>query len=241
MVMDDKYMEMKNLSLPQPDGSVNNSLEDQAKAVFATQRLERMFGCYRKEDANDPEVYMAGAVGILVRFSREVITKVTDPVDGLPAQSVFLPSLAEISLACEKETARRERLRNFGEPISQISQRKTSRFAERPIDKSPNCFVADTAPDYEVMLRLHNESDKTRSFVERRTCYDGVVRTGVWVPLGWYQDRERGLPVSEKSPDPSPEVEDGELFFQCPGCGKDIAETDTAHKENCEWNSRGDI
>jgi hypothetical protein len=65
------------------------------------ERTRILFGCYRKTDANDPEIYLTAAVAILLQYPKTIIDHVTDPVHGLPASKYFLPSIAEIREACE--------------------------------------------------------------------------------------------------------------------------------------------
>lgn len=61
-----------------------------------------LFGCYRKADASDPDIYVAAATRLLQCYSEDVVKAVSDPINGLPAKSKFLPSIAEIKEACEK-------------------------------------------------------------------------------------------------------------------------------------------
>lgn len=60
-----------------------------------------MFGCYRKQDANDPEIYVAAVTAVLSEYPREVIESVTDPRTGLPSRLKWLPTVAEVKEACE--------------------------------------------------------------------------------------------------------------------------------------------
>ncbi len=61
-----------------------------------------MFGCYRKGDANDPETYTAAVTAILAEYSPEVIKRITDPRSGLPRKLKWLPTVAEVSEACDE-------------------------------------------------------------------------------------------------------------------------------------------
>jgi hypothetical protein len=63
----------------------------------------RLFGFYRASDANDPEVFVAGATATLALYPEAIVMKVCDPIRGLPSTSTFLPALAEIRQACERE------------------------------------------------------------------------------------------------------------------------------------------
>jgi hypothetical protein len=61
-----------------------------------------LFGCYRKAEANDPEVLSAAIAATLSEFPEEIIEYVTDPRTGLPATSKWVPSVFEVREACQK-------------------------------------------------------------------------------------------------------------------------------------------
>jgi hypothetical protein len=63
----------------------------------------RLFGYYRASEANDPETFIMGVTAMLARYPEPIAHKVCDPVRGLPSTSKFLPSIAEIREACERE------------------------------------------------------------------------------------------------------------------------------------------
>ena len=77
----------------------------------------QLFGCYRASEANDPETYVTAAAALLSRYPEAVARQVCDPVRGLPSTSKFLPAIAEIREACEREMVwhdavlRRDRVR----------------------------------------------------------------------------------------------------------------------------------
>ena len=68
---------------------------------MATRRAAILFGCYRKGDAADPETYAAAVAAVLASFPQPVVYAVTDPLRGLPSQSQFLPTVAEVRKACD--------------------------------------------------------------------------------------------------------------------------------------------
>jgi hypothetical protein len=59
-----------------------------------------LFGCFRKGEANDPEVYVLAIISILQEYSEEVVEHVTSPLTGLPRKIDFLPTVHEIDKAC---------------------------------------------------------------------------------------------------------------------------------------------
>jgi hypothetical protein len=77
----------------------------------------RLFGFFPRSDANDPETFIAGATAMLARYPEAVVTAVCDPIRGLPGTNKFLPAIAEIREACEREmvwhdaVVRRDRVR----------------------------------------------------------------------------------------------------------------------------------
>jgi hypothetical protein len=76
---------------------------DPERAQYATERVRVLFGCYRKGDANDPELYTAALTAVLAEYPTEVIRAVTDPRSGLPRKLQWLPTVKEVSDACDQE------------------------------------------------------------------------------------------------------------------------------------------
>jgi hypothetical protein len=72
-----------------------------------------LFGCYRKADAADPEIYSAAVAAILSEYDEETVAYVTDPRTGIARKSQWLPTIAELDRAlCERAAfhANRDRL-----------------------------------------------------------------------------------------------------------------------------------
>ena len=67
----------------------------------ALERMNLLMGCYRRSDANDPEIFGRAIVAVFRRFPESVVIAVTEPATGLPVKIKFLPSIAEIAEACE--------------------------------------------------------------------------------------------------------------------------------------------
>jgi len=68
-------------------------------------RATILIGCFKKSDANDPEIYFSAVVAVLTKYNPDVVGAVTEPTTGLPAKLKWLPSIAEIVEACEDEAA----------------------------------------------------------------------------------------------------------------------------------------
>ena len=68
---------------------------------YAAERAKLLLGCYRTGEANDPVTYVAAITSILARYPEDVITTITHPATGLPKQKSWLPTIKEVSDACE--------------------------------------------------------------------------------------------------------------------------------------------
>lgn len=71
----------------------------------ATRRAAMLLSCYRKGDAEDPEIYAAAVASILSSYPQAVAYRVTDPRTGIAGKSQWLPTVAEVRAACEAEMA----------------------------------------------------------------------------------------------------------------------------------------
>lgn len=71
----------------------------------ASRRSAILLGCYRKGDAEEPEIYAAAVASVLATYPQEIAYRVTDPRTGLAGRSQWLPTVAEVRAACEAEMA----------------------------------------------------------------------------------------------------------------------------------------
>lgn len=97
----------KNLNLsarPTTSSRESSGSDRQLRLKLAAERTRLLFGCFRKGDANDPEIYTAAVAAVLSEYEPDVIVRVTDPRTGLPRKTKFLPNPAEVAEACEEAT-----------------------------------------------------------------------------------------------------------------------------------------
>lgn len=64
-----------------------------------------MIGCIPRGRADDPDTYFRALVALLGAYPIDVVQAVIDPRYGLPAQCEWLPKLAEVKKALEREMA----------------------------------------------------------------------------------------------------------------------------------------
>lgn len=60
------------------------------KAAFA------IFSSFRKSDTDDPEVYLAACIRVLIAYPEDVMRAVADPINGIAGKQTYLPSIAEL-------------------------------------------------------------------------------------------------------------------------------------------------
>lgn len=88
------------------------------EASVATARARILLGCYRKGDAEDPDIYLTAVAAMLASYPQAVVNRVTDPRTGIAGRQNFLPTVADVRHACEVEMApiydkrRRDRVRD---------------------------------------------------------------------------------------------------------------------------------
>lgn len=155
-----------------------------------------MFGCYRKDEVADPEFYLTAAVAILSRYQKQTILRITDPRTGLPASSKFLPSIAEIREACEREqatfdreAARQERLREQlrgrqeDEKI-EAARSKRPTYDELKAKSGKNWGLQISEPENENIVKQKRELAEraNRVFFERECAAAGVSSTQIISP-----------------------------------------------------------
>lgn len=63
----------------------------------------KLFGYFRKGDANDPATFVAGIAIALSEYEPEIVEYVCSPKTGLPRTNTFCPSIPEIHEACKKQ------------------------------------------------------------------------------------------------------------------------------------------
>lgn len=80
-----------------------------------------MLGCYRRGEVADEKVFTSAIIAVLCRYPENVVKVVTNPTRGLPATLKWLPSIAEVRDACDREM----------EPILRERQRQASRLEQQ--------------------------------------------------------------------------------------------------------------
>jgi hypothetical protein len=140
-----------------------------------------MFGCYRRDDAADPETFVAAVTLVLSHYSSQVVEGVTDPFSGLPGRKKEngysgLPDVADVKEACENEASRLARMAHYA------AMPRANHPRLRPPPAGPGAWatisVPTTAPQFEG-FKKRTESADVR---EWRRDRDGSL----WVSYSWF-------------------------------------------------------
>lgn len=132
---------------------------------------------------------MAQAGAVLEGYSDDVIEYVTAPTTGIQRTQKFAPTIAEIVAACDARVAsvlKQRELDKWAERKRRTAEEK-ARIGSLAPTFGPNLFVPDDARNYEK-LAMRANSDPTRAHFETRVCQDGIRRSGVCVPLSWWEE-----------------------------------------------------
>ena len=107
--------------------------------AYTLQKAEMIFSCYRKDETQDPEVYVAAVAAVLSGYPTTIIDYVCDPRTGITGTNKWLPSVSEVKEACDihanriaQDVERRKRIeRQFKERDEWMNQVPTERLKEK--------------------------------------------------------------------------------------------------------------
>ena len=178
------------------------SAPDSCPPTIASYRAQLLLGCYRKTDAADPEVYATAVTATLARYSEGVAATVTDPRTGLPATMKFLPTVAEIHEACERENNRLARIREREERIERqfaaAAARDRIRAAQGPLEQRREFIRREMAKLNADLKREDKLADA--SMLDVREMDEGPqrerVRQKVEARLAEIRERNRATPLT---------------------------------------------
>lgn len=73
---------------------------DLCEPRIAAERARLLIGCYRRDEVADAEVFARALIAIFCEFSESVVRFVSDPRTGIPGQSKWFPTIAEVRHEC---------------------------------------------------------------------------------------------------------------------------------------------
>lgn len=168
----------QTVSSSKPSEGHSPSAPDQA---FCLKAARTLFACYRKDEAHDPETYCAAVAAVFGDYAEDIIALAIDPRTGIAGKQKFLPAVAEIRSFCEAAAIEKATRARYS------SLPKFKPVHHPPPKFEPNLFVPDCVNRYHAMLRLHEETQGKFSYLTTKVCKDGVTRSGIQIPLSWWE------------------------------------------------------
>lgn len=115
---------------------------------MAAQSAERLIGFYPTITASDPKVYAAGLVQLFSRYPEHLVAAAIDPVNGLPGECDYLPTIAKVKAFLEP------RWRDLEQTRERIARANRKRLPEP---------ARDPAADQRVLEGLQKLSFQLKS------------------------------------------------------------------------------
>lgn len=82
---------------------------------IAAEAAETLIGYYPNIQASDPKIYAAGLVRLFSRYPEHLIAEALDPVNGLPGECDYLPTIAKVKAYLEPRWKQEEHRREMRE------------------------------------------------------------------------------------------------------------------------------
>jgi hypothetical protein len=80
----------------------NDSSMSLCDKVRATAAATLILGSYKRSDVDDPKIYVANAVAVLMRFSEAIVREVCEPGAGIQTKIDWPPNQKELRQECER-------------------------------------------------------------------------------------------------------------------------------------------
>src|SRR5512143_601524 len=180
---------------------------------YAAKKVRELMGLVRLSESQDPTRYPLGLAEVLSHYPRPVIDKVCS-VSGIPSESEWMPSIKQMKDACEYQLKHYDLLNRPKIPFRPVKY-------DRKPQVTPNLWVPCDNKRYEEMCGRAKHPSAVAgkmSRLEERPNSDGVLKAGIWIPLGWWEDRVTGtmkplqMPVDELKIEEPPLVEGEDDF-----------------------------
>lgn len=97
---------------------------------IATEAAERLIGFYPTITASNPKVYAAGLVKLFSNYPEHLVEEAIDPVNGLPGECDYLPTIAKVKAFLEPRRRNFERMQDYRERAGQKRLPEPSRDPE---------------------------------------------------------------------------------------------------------------
>jgi len=179
----DHFRTIQNQSAAQSTPKSESSASPRDLDWYQTQ-AKIICGCYRRDEAQDPETFAAALAAVLADYPEGIVTYAADPRTGVITKfPMGLPNIGQIKQFLDDAVERQDRLNRYA------ARPKPARAEvfDKPPPTEPNLFVPDTSSRYGALAK-RAEREPARARFGSKVCKDGVRRTGVVVPLHWWEE-----------------------------------------------------
>lgn len=104
---------------------------------MAADAAERLIGFYPTITASDPKVYAAGLVKLFSNYPEHLVAEAIDPVNGLPGECDYLPTIAKVKAFLEPRRRNFERMQEYRDRAGR------KRLPEPPRDPERDARIED--------------------------------------------------------------------------------------------------
>lgn len=77
---------------------------------MAAEAAEKLIGYYPTIQASDPKIYAAGLVQLFSRYPEHLVAEALDPVNGLPGECDYLPTIAKVKAFIDPRWRREQQM-----------------------------------------------------------------------------------------------------------------------------------
>ena len=145
--------------------------------AFFAERATLLLGSYRRDDANNPDTYIAAITLVLSDYPRACVEYVTDPRCGIssrPQFNKFPPNSGEVKEACDAEMARAARM---SQPPSNFRKREYIPPPSYPGCRANVCVLVDS-PMYD---RVKAWSESVEADSRDWIVFDGGIKIALTI------------------------------------------------------------
>jgi hypothetical protein len=142
-------------------------------------KARAIFSCYRRDEAQDPDGFVANLAVVLGDYPASIVDIAADPRTGVSTvHQMGLPNVGQIRQFLEDKLSHREKLQRLAE----LPKPEFQRLPKTPAGPGDlaNVFVAKDVRQYPQMVERAKTGDP-REF----RFVDGA-RPGIWVALSWF-------------------------------------------------------
>jgi hypothetical protein len=142
-------------------------------------------GQFRKGEANDPGTYVTSVAYVLSRYSDDIIVAATDPRTGLASTTDWLPTIREVTAACEMLSAEAAEFARRDQIIRETLALRKAADGDRAERLTMDELRARHGPNWgfkgqrEELAAAHGEGARRQNEREERAILAEYERLGI--------------------------------------------------------------